>query len=142
MLDRLSPPCCFYRRRAVLIVLCLIPAGDIELYPGQGDQLTGSNTLTFSTWNIQSVRFAEMTAVLRDIIANRSIDLMALTETWIRRDDPPAITNAPAPPCYNVINAASRQSESSLVRTTTNSILLCLRPDFFHRYCLHHLPTK
>jgi len=106
-------------RRAALIVLCLILAGDVELNPGPGDQLTAPSLLTFATFNIRSIRSAGKVAVLHDVIAERSIDLMALTETWVKPDDPPAVANDPAPPGYKIIHVP-RPCVRRVTRSSSN----------------------
>ena len=35
---------------------------------------------------------------------DNEISILALTETWIRSDDPPAIKNGPAPPGYRILH--------------------------------------
>ena len=102
-------------RRAVFIVLCLLLAGDVESNPGPvqiDNQLidraaTNVNknlNMTFACLNARSIRSAEKVAVLHDVIADHAIDLICLTETWIKPDDPPAIANDPAPAGYGILH--------------------------------------
>ncbi len=113
------------RRRAFLIVLCLLLAGDVELNPGPPTSRTVSDaSITFACLNARSIRDAKKVAALHDVIADRSIDLLALTETWVKPDDPPAVANDPAPAGYNILHVIRQQAALVCQSTPLSSSVL------------------
>ena len=60
----------------------LILAGDIHQNPGP---LQKSNKIRLATANIRSIR--EKGAVLSDLVKSKHIDILAITETWLKPDD-------------------------------------------------------
>ena len=87
----LSLPCfnlCFNRKllpipRSTLtfkLAIILLLAGDVSLNPGPAVR---SNIL--ATTNVQSIR--DKTASLSDLLISKTIDILAVTETWFRPHD-------------------------------------------------------
>jgi len=58
--------------------------------------------IKFGCYNIRSA--VHKAAILHDLIYDNSIDILALSETWIRPDAPPAIARDIAPDNYNVLH--------------------------------------
>jgi hypothetical protein len=44
-----------------------------------------------------------------NVITDHAIDLMALTDTWIRPENPPAIANDPTLPGYNLLHVRRKR---------------------------------
>ena len=61
-------------RRALLIVIVLLLANDVEPNPGPSG-------LRFGSLNVQSA--VRKAALIHDLIADRNLDVLALSETWI-----------------------------------------------------------
>ena len=80
-----------YRPRAarsgscLLVSILLLLSGDIETNPGPA-QLANFN---LGCLNVRSM--CNKAAAIHDAIADPHLDFLALCETWIRLDDPPAI---------------------------------------------------
>ena len=92
-----GPP--FYCRRRTRLNLCillLLIIGGVEVNPGP----SSSANLTFGMLNTRSV--VNKAPLLHSLIADHDLSLLALTETWIKTDDPPVIKNDPAPPGYRI----------------------------------------
>ena len=67
----------------------------VELNPGPK-----VSPLTFASWNFQSA--VNKAALVHDIIRDHNIDILALNETWITSNLPPAISDDIAPTVYRV----------------------------------------
>ena len=92
-----GPP--FYCRRRTrfnLCILLLLIIGGVEVNPGP----SSSVNLTFGSLNTRSV--VNKAPLLHSLIADNDLSLLALTETWVKSDDPPVIKNDPAPPGYRI----------------------------------------
>jgi exonuclease III len=81
---------CFYRSKprrfnSVYLLILILLSGDIHLNPGPV-----SNTLTVCTLNIRSLRSPEKQVFILDLAYFKSVDIFALTETWIT----PSFTSA------------------------------------------------
>ena len=48
--------------------------------------------------------FSYKAPLLHSLMDDNEISILALTETWIRSDDPPVIKNGPAPPGYRILH--------------------------------------
>ena len=77
-------------------MLLLLIIGGVEVNPGPSP----SNNLTFGMLNIRSV--VNKAPLLHSLITDHDLSILALTETWVKTDDPPAIKNSPAPPGYRI----------------------------------------
>ncbi|XP_072021334.1 uncharacterized protein [Amphiura filiformis] len=71
------------------------------------DNTSVQNKLNLSVWNAQSV--CNKTDKLCDYVTDHDIDVLCLTETWLRPDDPVVIEEL-SPPGYSFINVP-RNSE-------------------------------
>ena len=92
-----GPP--FYCRRRTrfnLCILLLLIIGGVEVNPGP----SSSVNLTFGSLNTRSV--VNKAPLLHSLIADNDLSILALTETWVKSDDPPVIKNDPAPPGYRI----------------------------------------
>ena len=81
---------------ASLCILLLLIIGGVEVNPS----LSSSVNLTFGLLNTRSV--VNKAPLLHSLIADNDLSLLALTETWVKSDDPPVIKNDPAPPGYRI----------------------------------------
>ena len=59
-----------------------------------------AKSLTVACWNVRSA--VHKAALIHDAINESHIDILALNETWVQADHPPAISNDLAPPGYHV----------------------------------------
>ena len=89
----------FYCRRRTrlnlwILLLLIIEGVEVNLSP------SSSVNLTFGMLNTRSVVIEA--PLLHSLIADHDLSLLALTETWIKTDDPPVIKNDPAQPSYRI----------------------------------------
>ena len=91
-----SPFYCRRRTRFNLCILLLLIIGGVEVNPGP----SSSVNLAFGMLNTRSV--VNKAPLIHNLIADNDLSLLALTETWIKLDDPPVIKNDPAPPGYRI----------------------------------------
>ena len=94
-------------RVTVLVVLLLLTAGDIEAIPGPAlARPSGRAPLAPSiAFGVLDVRPAAHKApLIHDVINDYSLDVLALSETWITSDVSPAIKNDAAPAGFNVLH--------------------------------------
>jgi len=56
------------------------------------------------------------TASIHDVIADHKLDVIALTELWVRSDDPAAVNLDIAPPDYSVLHALREVDNDTLRR--------------------------
>src|SRR5664279_1373440 len=93
---------------AVFVALLLLVAG-VEANPGPSPYgspsaaVTADRSVQFGLFNARSA--VRKAASIRDIIGQYKLDVVALTESWMRSDDPDAITMDVAPPGYSVLHA-------------------------------------
>ena len=93
---------------AVLVVLLLLRAG-VESNPGPAASAqTPLKNIRLGLLNTRSA--VHKAAVIHDIIRDNSLDVIVLTETWVREDAPNAVKMDVAPPGYTVCHLARRQS--------------------------------
>jgi len=110
-----SPPFKTPSRRSPKSVFCLLlllAAGDIELNPGPSRQVRQHtrnspaanklNNVVFGCYNVRSAN--NKSALIHDIINDFHLDVLALTETWITSDAPPAIKRDVAPAGFHVLH--------------------------------------
>ena len=85
---------------SVVVAFLLLIAG-VKKNPGPRN---GSSTpVQFGLLNSRSA--VRKAAAIHDAIADHKLDVVALTESWMRPDDPDAITQDVAPAGYNVLHA-------------------------------------
>jgi len=87
---------------------------------------------------VRSIR--NKAAAIHDVIADHHLDFLALCETWIRLDDPPAIANDAAPDGFKIVNVArcrpaarsstvQRSSSSNSTQTVGGGLAVIYRDD-------------
>ena len=88
---------------AVFVSILLLVAG-LEPNPGPPTAAAGiDRRIRFGLFNARSA--VRKAAFVRDVIADHALDVIAVTESWMRSDDPGAITLDIVPPDYCVIHA-------------------------------------
>ena len=88
---------CRRKSRSNLLVLLLLLISGVEVNPGP---LPAGSCL-----GVLNVRSAVNKApLLHSLIADNDISILALTETWVKSDDPPVIQNSLAPPGYRILH--------------------------------------
>ena len=96
-LDDATPPFyCRRRSRLNLSMLLLLIIGGVEVNPGPSP----STNLTFGMLNVRSV--VNKAPLLHSLITDHDLSILALTETWVKTDDPRRSKNGPAPPGYRI----------------------------------------
>src|SRR5271163_2349230 len=88
-----------HRRSSSILMFCLL-AGDVEVNPGPAPAV--SPTLNLATFNIRSAasitHLHNKPEILKNIVHDQKIDILCLTETWLRPDSLPATINSILPP--------------------------------------------
>ena len=85
-----------------LVSLLLLLSGNVEVNPGPVRQSMGATSTTSTNVGCFNVRSAvHKAALLHTIIEDNKINILALQETWIGPDAPPAIRDDIAPPGYS-----------------------------------------
>ena len=51
--------------------------------------------------------------LLHSLITDNDLSILAITETWVKSDDPPVIMNGPAPPGYRILGVHRDDAEQS-----------------------------
>jgi Reverse transcriptase (RNA-dependent DNA polymerase)/Endonuclease-reverse transcriptase len=98
-------PSFFSRNRfALLVYFSLLLSGDIQLNPGPSNPFT----ISFSTLNIRSASTItsdlDKPELLQNFILDKSIEILALTETWLSPDTPPSVLNSLTPPNFSLFH--------------------------------------
>ena len=96
---------CSRRTRLNLSMLLLLIIGGVEVNPG----LSSSPNLTFGMLNTRSV--VNKAPLLHSLITDNDLSILAITETWVKSDDPPVIMNGPAPPGYRILHVHRDDSD-------------------------------
>src|SRR5437867_7449082 len=100
------------RRFNFLVVLLLLLAGDVQSNPGP---VVTSSSLNFSCLNIRSASSIstdlDKPAVLQEFLSDHSIDILALTETWLTPETLPSTLNSLTPPGYSIIHSPRPQGK-------------------------------
>ena len=86
------------RRWGDILVSLLLLSGNVETNPGPVQQTSPETKTTFGSFNVRSA--VHKAALLHDMISENKLDIMALQETWIPPDAPPAIVDDIAPPGF------------------------------------------
>ena len=88
------------RLHASIFLFCLLlNSGNVEPNPGP---LTNSPSVSFGSLNVRSA--VHKAALIHDLIADQHLDIVALQETWITADSPPAVKADVAPDGYGVLH--------------------------------------
>ena len=82
-------------RRAIKMIMLILLAQGVEPNPGPG-------RLNFGCLNIRSA--VHKAALVHDLIDENNLDVLALSETWVVDEDPPAIKSDIAPPGYGILH--------------------------------------
>jgi len=82
-------------------------SGDVEINPGPVTPVNTVNELSFGCLNARSAR--NKAALIHDLINDSQLDILTLTETWFRPDDPPSITDDAAPDGFTIRNVIRRR---------------------------------
>jgi Reverse transcriptase (RNA-dependent DNA polymerase)/Endonuclease-reverse transcriptase len=118
----------FPRCTNFLFTLLLILSGDINLNPGP---TYTSSAVDFGLLNIRSASsitdHLNKPALLQEFISDYSIDILALTETWLPPDAPPSVLNSITPPNYTLIHAPRPQGRGGGVAILYRSFLKITR---------------
>ena len=87
---------------AITLLLC----GDVSLNPGP----SGNRSLRLATVNVRSIR--EKTASVTDLIVTKKIDILTVTETWLRTIDTKACLAEITPPPPRILAASKTKIDS------------------------------
>ena len=108
LLTLTGPPFhCSRRTRLNLSMLLLLIIGGVEVNPGP----SSSPNLTFGMLNTRSV--VNKVPLLHSLITDNDLSILAITETWVKSDDPPVIINGPAPPGYRILHVHRDNSDQN-----------------------------
>ena len=88
----------------------------IEKNPGPDVTVRRCNRLVMGVLNARSA--VNKAALLHDVIADHQLDILAITETWMRADDPPAVQLDIAPVGYSVCHQYRATTASTSVSYT------------------------
>ena len=106
------------------ISLLLLLSGNVELNPGP---VVISSDVNFGCLNIRSASSItsalDKPYLLQEFIADSSIELLALTETWFQPDTPTNVINSILPPKYCIINAPRAQGRGGGIAVIYRSYL-------------------
>ena len=80
-------------------VSLLLLAGDVALNPGP---ITPLHDLRIGSIDVRSVR--EKGPILHDLIVSKSLDILAVTETWLRANDTSAFLSDLTPPGFSFLH--------------------------------------
>src|SRR5277367_3692247 len=97
-------PCKFRFRNLVLLSL-LILAGDVELNPGPFCTSSTLNLVHLNTRSASCITDSyDKLALIKELISDNKIDLLALTETWLSPDTSPSVLNSLTPKNYSIMH--------------------------------------
>jgi len=85
-----------------IIALLLLLGGDVSTNPGPSPSCRPPPQVSFGCFNARSA--VSKTALLHDLISERDLDLLVLTETWVTSATPRSESADLAPPGYFVLN--------------------------------------
>ena len=102
-----------------VVVLLLLLAG-VERNPGPSPAST--SCLRLATLNIRSV--AKKDAAVRDVIVDNRLDLLVLTETWLKSTDHHAVTKDMLPQDYEVFHYFRPTDEGGVDVIHRNGLLV------------------
>lgn len=88
---------------ASLFINVLLLISGVELNPGPPAAHAPASNFCIGSFNIRSA--VHKAPLIHDLINDKNFSILALSETWMRTDDPPAILNDSAPDGYNVLHS-------------------------------------
>jgi exonuclease III len=100
-----------YESTAVVVVSFLLLIAGVEPNPGSPSAGAADRFLQFGLLNSRSA--VRKAASIHDVIADHKLDVIALTESWMRSDDPDAIKLDIAPSDYSVLHAFREVEEDT-----------------------------
>ena len=93
------------RFRNLILLSLLILSGDVELNPGPFSASSSLNLVHLNTRSASSITDSfDKPALIKELISDKFIDILALTETWLSPDTPPSILNSLTPKDYSIIH--------------------------------------
>lgn len=125
-----------------LIYYTLLLCGDVQLNPGP----ISSPSLSFACLNIRSATSVtddlHKPTALHEFIADNSLEILSLTETWLSKDTPPDVLNSLTPPNFSIIHEPRSEGRGGGVAIIHRSYLKVSQiplPSFssFESLCVH-----
>src|SRR5664279_3258169 len=110
-----------YKSVATVVVTFLLLVAGVE--PNPGPPSVSRRPVQFGLLNARSA--VRKAASIHDVIADHKLDVVALTESWMRSDDPDAITLDVVPPGFNVLHAF--RDSTAEIRTRGGGVALIYR---------------
>ena len=105
-----------YRPRPnVFLPLLLLLSGDVSLNLGP----TISNRIRMATVNVRSIR--QKSASFSDLVTTKSLDVVAITETWLKAKETSAALADITPQGYSLIHKPRRGKQGGGVAIMTNN---------------------
>ena len=99
----------------VLLPLLLLLSGDVSLNPGP----TVSNRIRMATVNVRSIR--QKSASFSDLVTTKSLDVVAITEMWLKANETSAALADMTPQGYSLIHEPRRGKQGGGVAIMTNN---------------------
>ena len=90
------------RSPTAVVVALLLLLGGVETNPGPPNVASPRPALQLGVLNARSA--VNKTAIIHDVISDFRLDMLAVSETWIKSSRPPAITRGLAPTGYRVLH--------------------------------------
>lgn len=132
-----------FRFRNFVLFSLLILAGDVEVNPGP---VTISSNLNFVHLNSRSATSISDSfnkpVLINELISDKSIDILALTETWLSPDTLPSVLNSLTPKGYFILHQPRVQGRGggiALIYRQSLNISKVDIPSFpsFEAFCLN-----
>ena len=120
---------CFIRYVRVFIMFLML-SGDIELNPGPLFSPGGLRFAHFNPWSVLGTPKIDKPGLIRDYIQENRIDILALSETWLRPDSLPVTINSITPDDYLCMHVPRSDGRGGGVAFIYRS---CFE---FHKICL------
>ena len=99
---KLLSPTIYRPRPNIFLPLLLLLSGGVSLNPGP----TISNRIRMATVNVRSIR--QKSASFSDLVATKSLDVIAITETWLKAKETSAALADITPQGYSLIHEPRR----------------------------------
>ena len=112
---KLFSPTIYRPRSNLFLPLILLLSGDVSLNPGP----TISNRIRTATVNVRSIR--QKSASFSDLVTTKSLDLVAIRETWLKAKETSAALADITPQGYSLIHEPRRGKQGGGVAIMTNN---------------------